>query len=80
MVIMRKSHALNVDVVLTGDSSPGLQYLELFCNPNAATNAFNAKVLVTVKSHDGISVLTETPLTTLKADLDLCKQQLQVPA
>lgn len=52
----------------------------MFCNPNAATNAFNAKVLVTVKSQDGMSVLTETPLTTLKADLDLCKQQMQVAA
>ena len=67
-------------VCIAGASAPELQYLELFCNPNAATNAFNAKVLVTVKSHDGVSVLTETLLTSLKSDLDLCKQKLQVAA
>ena len=60
--------------------APELSYLELFCNPNAATNAFGAKVLVTARTHDGVAVLTEIPLTALKADLDLCRDQATVPA
>jgi hypothetical protein len=53
-------------------SAPGedLEYFEVFCNPNAYTSAFDAKVLVTIRSRDGISVTTEGRLSNFKADLD----------
>lgn len=44
-------------------------YFELFCNPNAYANAFQAKVLVTID--DGkIKVTSEGPLSAVKADVD----------
>ena len=79
LVCMRTATGAELQRARPG-TAPELAYLELFCNPNSATNAFNAKVLVTAQTHDGVSVLTETPLTALKADLDLCREQNAVPA
>lgn len=47
-----------------------LELFEVFCNPNAHTNAFDAKLLVTVKTRDGVAVTTEARLSAVKADLD----------
>ncbi len=53
------------------DTAPSLEHLEFFCNPNAHTSPFDAKLLVTAKGpHDGLSVTTEARLSSLKADLD----------
>lgn len=50
--------------------SDDLERFEVFCNPNAHTSAFDAKVLITIKSHEGISVTTEGRLSNFKTDLD----------
>ena len=57
-----------------------LKQLELFCNPNASPNAFTAKVLISLQTHDGVRITTEGPLTSLKADVDLFVERTGVAA
>lgn len=61
-----------------GAGRPGeseLEFLEIFCNPNSATSAFNAKALITLRTQDGVKVTTEGRLSALKEDLDAFLQQ-----
>jgi hypothetical protein len=51
-----------------GDLAAGGVDLEVFCNPNAYGNAFQAKVLITVKD-DRMQVTSEGQLSALKADI-----------
>lgn len=47
-----------------------ISLLELFCNPNAYSTAFDARVLITLKAAGGVAVTTEGGLSTLKADVE----------
>ncbi|CAD7704296.1 unnamed protein product, partial [Ostreobium quekettii] len=42
---------------------------EVFCNPNAHSSAFDAKLLVTVQAPGGLKMTTEGRLSNVKADL-----------
>lgn len=53
----------------SGKPEEGDVFFELFCNPNAWSNAFQAKVLITVKD-DKIKFTSEGPLSAIKADVD----------
>ncbi|KAK9904865.1 hypothetical protein WJX75_004243 [Coccomyxa subellipsoidea] len=53
----------------SGEQDPVAQ-LELFCNPNAYSTAFDARVLVTLKAAGGVAVTTEGRLSALKADVE----------
>lgn len=44
-------------------------FLEVFCNPNAYSNAFQAKVLITIND-EKIKIASEGQLSALKADID----------
>lgn len=46
------------------------QRFELFCNPNAYSTAFEAKMLITLESRDGLRVTTEARLSAIKSDVD----------
>lgn len=48
----------------------GVEFLEVVCNPNAYATAFDAKVLITVRSAQGLKVTTEGRLSNLKGDVD----------
>lgn len=52
-----------------------MEYLEVFCNPNAYATAFDAKVLITVRSSQGLKVTTEGRLSNLKGDVDTFLEQ-----
>lgn len=52
-----------------GDNQ-GLEYFEVVCNPNAYATAFDAKVLITMRSSQGLKVTTEGRLSNLKGDVD----------
>ncbi|GIL52862.1 hypothetical protein Vafri_8631 [Volvox africanus] len=43
---------------------------EVFCNPNAYTTAFDAKLLITLGSRGGLTVTTEARLSAITSDLD----------
>ncbi|GJP34025.1 hypothetical protein CLOM_g18506 [Closterium sp. NIES-68] len=53
----------------SGDVSNGDVFIEVFCNPNAYANAFQAKALITVKD-DRIRFTSEGALSALKANID----------
>lgn len=51
-----------------GDTSAGeIPHFELFCNPNAHSTPFDAKVLLTVHSVDGVKVVMEATLEQVRA-------------
>lgn len=62
----------SMDVVWKGGATgtPSITRFEVFCNPNGATGPFDARVLVTVETADGVAVTTEAPLAALRADVD----------
>ncbi|CAI5527037.1 unnamed protein product [Closterium sp. Naga37s-1] len=52
-----------------GDVSNGDVFIEVFCNPNAYANAFQAKALITVKD-DRMKFTSEGALSAIKANVD----------
>lgn len=58
-----------------GQDDQGLEYLEVVCNPNAYATAFDAKVLITMHSSQGLKVTTEGRLSNLKGDVDTFLEQ-----
>lgn len=59
-----------MEVRFVGQAPQELAHFEAFCNPNAYTTAFDAKVLLTIQTHDGVKVTTEARLSAIKADVD----------
>lgn len=59
-----------------GDAQRELEHLEVFCNPNAYSTAFDAKVLVALRTAGGVRVTTEARLSALKSDVDAFVEQL----
>ena len=48
----------------------GLQKLEVYCNPNAHPTAFDAKVLISLQTREGVAVTTEGKLSAVRADVE----------
>ena len=64
-------HPSSVDVANAGDPDEvGVEYLEVFCNPNAYSTAFEAKLLITLVTQQGLKVTTEARLSAVKSDID----------
>lgn len=65
----------NVDVCVK-EGEHGVR-VELFCNPNACVNAFEATVLVTVRDcRSGLRVVTECGLEALKSAYRVCVEEM----
>lgn len=47
-----------------------MELLEVFCNPNSFKNAFDAKLMVSIKTTGGLTVMSEGRLSNIKADID----------
>jgi len=58
----------SVDVCVKEEQSGNNVRVEIFCNPNSCMNAFEAKVLVTVRDcTNGMRVMTEVGLEEMKS-------------
>ncbi|KAI7845138.1 hypothetical protein COHA_001183 [Chlorella ohadii] len=67
----------SLEYVFKGDASAReLEYLEVFCNPNAHATPFDARALITLRTADGLRLTTEGKLTAVKADVDEFVSQL----
>lgn len=67
----RRWEPLELRFTQTDDAANGLELLEVFCNPNSAATAFDAKLLLTLRgAKGGLSVTAEQRLSAFKADLD----------
>lgn len=53
-----------------------MEYLEVCCNPNAHSSLLDARVLVTLRTSQGVRLLTEGRLTGVKSDLDSFLEQM----
>lgn len=53
-----------------GGTDAPISYLEMFCNPNMHSTPFDAKLLITVKTQQGVNVVAEGSLGTVKSDLE----------
>eukprot|EP00959_Pyramimonas_sp_CCMP1952_P384286 8053506-Pyramimonas_sp.AAC.2 len=63
-----------VEYEFRGDEAEGDVMIEVFCNPNAYANAFQAKALITVRSQ-GLKMTSEGLLSGIKADVEEFMQQ-----
>lgn len=57
------------------NTSEGVSKFEVVCNPNAFPSAFDAKLLISLQTNNGIKVTGEAYLSQLKADLQNFIQQ-----
>ncbi len=59
-----------------GAEDGAVELFELFCNPNAHSTPFDAKILVTLKAGQGVAVTTEGSLSAVKGDVDAYLEQI----
>lgn len=57
-----------------GRPGEALEYLEVFCNPNAHASTFDAQVLVTVRASGGVAFVGEQRLTAFLDDVEAAMQ------
>ncbi|PSC72270.1 hypothetical protein C2E20_4509 [Micractinium conductrix] len=61
----------SLEYIFKGDVAAGeVEYFEVFCNTNAHATAFDARVLLTLRTAGGLRVTTEGKLTGVKADVE----------
>lgn len=64
----KKLDAMEYKCSWTSDGGNEVHF-EVYCNPNAYSNAYQAKALITIQSKS-LQVMTEGKLSAIKSDLD----------
>ncbi|GMH35184.1 hypothetical protein BSKO_03052 [Bryopsis sp. KO-2023] len=59
------------------ESKGAVSRIEMFCNPNMHSTAFDAKLLITVKTEGGVIIVSEGSLGSIKSDVEVFMEQQQ---
>ena len=73
-------HALLPRCVAGGEAAGGLERFEVYCNPNAHASVVDARALITLRTREGVSVVTEGKLASLRQDVEAYLEAVQEAA
>lgn len=71
------AHVCSSVCVPAEDEASGELHVELFCNPNAHSTAFDAQVLVTLRGSNGFKLVGEASLEQVRSSIAIVLQSMR---